>query len=226
MKYSYDSVVAMPSPVSLTSHVHKSSLQIRSPMVANCFPSHRSVKNNANGWKAFSLGVSRLCSCSMQMDEAWSWSNLSQPSTGKLNMLHYIGGWISRWWGPRTRDACQRLPRTHIFLPEISIQCTHTHKLDLQFILWGAHTQAAPHKQRNSMKRNGLASWGEWTATARGRRNDRKESLSFIWERCAHTSFVEQQGRVRGKVPMSPSLIGAYPSALSLSHYGRSRMLG
>ena len=102
---------------------------------------------------------------------------------------------------------------------------THTHKLDLQFILSGAHTQASPHTQRNSMKRNGLASWGEWTATARGRRNDRKESLSFIWERCAHTSFVEQRGRVRGKVPMSPSLIGAYPSALSLSHYGRSRML-
>lgn len=44
MKYLYESVVAMPSPVSLTSHVHKSSLQIRRPMAANCFPSHGSVK--------------------------------------------------------------------------------------------------------------------------------------------------------------------------------------
>lgn len=47
----------------------------------------------------------------------------------------------------------------------------------------------------------------------------------IVWERCVHTPFVEQQGHVRGKVPMSPSLIGAYPSALSLPHYGRGRML-
>lgn len=47
----------------------------------------------------------------------------------------------------------------------------------------------------------------------------------IVWERCVHTPFAEQQGHVRGKVPMSPSLIGAYPSALSLSHYGRGRML-
>lgn len=70
---------------------------------------------------------------------------------------------------------------------------------------------------------NGLASWGEWTATARGKKNDSKENLPFIWERCARTSFVEQQGHVRGKVPMSPSLIGAHHSALFLSHYGRSQ---
>lgn len=37
--------------------------------------------------------------------------------------------------------------------------------------------------------------------------------------------FFEQQGLVRGKVPVSPFLIGAHRSALSPSHFGRSRTL-
>lgn len=76
MKYSYLSVAAMLSSLSLTSHRHKSSLPIRRTMATNCFPPHGSVKNNANGWKDLSLGSTRLCSCGMQMGEAWSGLNL------------------------------------------------------------------------------------------------------------------------------------------------------
>lgn len=57
-----------------------------------------------------------------------------------------------------------------------------------------------------------------------GRMIGRKVFL--LYEKGTLTFFVEQRGHVRGKVPMSPSLIGAHHSALFLSHYGRSRMLG
>lgn len=70
MKNSYLSVAAMLSSVSLTSHRHKSSLQIRWTMATNCFLPHGSLKNNANGWKDLSPGSTRLCSCGMQMHEA------------------------------------------------------------------------------------------------------------------------------------------------------------
>lgn len=164
------------------------------------------------------------------MHEAWSGFNLSTQHRHAEHAALYRGMDFC-WWKPQTRDACQSPPQAHIHeIPHTFSSAeihthTHTHRLDQQFILTGLHSQAAPHTVRSSMMRNGLASWGEWTATAWGRRNDWKERLPFIWERCAHTSFLEQQGHVRGKVPMSPSLIGAYLSALSLSHYGRSRML-
>lgn len=49
MKYSYLSVAAMLSSVSLTSHRRKSLFQIRWTMATNCFLPHGSLKNNANG---------------------------------------------------------------------------------------------------------------------------------------------------------------------------------
>lgn len=95
MKYSYQCVVAMLSSVSFTSHVHNSWLKIRRTMAANWFPSRRSVKTMQMDGRSSHWALADCVHAACKMHEAWSWSNLSQPSTGKLSMLHYRDGWIS-----------------------------------------------------------------------------------------------------------------------------------
>lgn len=122
-------------------------------MVANWFSLCVSVKNNANRWKGFPLGVSRLCSCSMQMHEAWSWSKLPQF----LNVLHYREGWISVDGNLRRETHVKDLPpQDSIFTQATKIRYTYTssrtflpwtytYKLDQSFVLTGSNAQAVPH---------------------------------------------------------------------------------
>lgn len=84
MKYSFQNVVAMLSSVSLTSHVLKSSLQIRRTMAANCFSPRGSIKTmqmdgRGSHWVPADC-VHAACKC--MKHEAGP--NLSQAGTGTL----------------------------------------------------------------------------------------------------------------------------------------------
>lgn len=47
----------------------------------------------------------------------------------------------------------------------------------------------------------------------------------FLYDKGVLTLLLWSSRDSRGKVPVSPCLIGAYPSALFLSHYSGGRML-
>lgn len=189
------------------SYISCTQILITNQMDSGCklFPTTWERKNNANGWKEFSLGAGRLCSCSMQMHWAWSRPKPTSTQYRKAHALCIVQH-AAQCRGlifvvETNRGAWQKPLKAHMhahFVEET--YAVHALKVDQQFILTGTHSEAAPHTKRNSMMQNGLASWSEWTATAWGRKNDRKESLPFIWERRSHF-FCGAAGTCQGQSP-------------------------
>lgn len=146
-----------------------------------------------------------------EMHVTWSRFILSQCSSGRMQDIWMDGdGFLS----------VEVLDVAHI--PKTTAS-THAHKRACAFsstdfsLTSNSHSQAAGSIK--CKKKQHVGKWVEFRRWINSKRSRLAEAnLSFSWNTSAHTSMVEQQGHIRGKTPMSPSLIGVYPSALSPSH--------
>lgn len=160
---------------------------------------------------------SRLCSCSMQMQKAQSRSNVAQRNM----LLHYR--WISLDSGlkremnskdlllppspAKTQHFHRSNTRSHTFPP---YNLTHT---SLTCCLW-AHPRQTDEKKQRDVKWFG--SMRRMTSSSRLQPEEWRNAILLYEKVCSHL-FWWSSGIVSvAKVPESPSLIGAYPSALCL----------
>lgn len=145
MKYSYWRVVAVLSSVSLTSHVHKSSLQIRWIVAANCFLPHGSVKTmqmdgRSPHWVPADC-VHAACKC-MKHDAG---PNRSQPGTGKPNMPRFVEAWIcvegNLGQEVHAKNHSEHICMSYSYRP---LECTHL-KLT-------RYSQACAHRDQKKLR--------------------------------------------------------------------------
>lgn len=123
------------------------------------------------------------------------------------------------WFLTRHRRAVDRNPKTRcrpmcVFSSLLSI---HTIDVDQQFMLTGKRAEAAPGKKKKA------PAWYQivWLGGARKQHQLQAARMTGggpclnMSRMCSRVLFFEQRKLVRGKVPVSPFLIGAHRSALS-----------
>lgn len=123
----------------------------------------------------------------MQHANAWSMNLVQLISAQYMQAGHaaLYRRMVFCWWKPKTRGTWQRTPGAQ--------------DKTQQFILTFRHTKAASHMKRNSMMQNALASWGDWTSTARGGWSDRKKKPSLCMRKVCSRFFCGAAGTCQGQ---------------------------